>query len=235
MDVLGDFIDAVAACPTVEAVGALVAREIARHGYTSSTCGTAISGEPGERRVYFRNWRLDWAEHDARTQFSARSPVTLAARRATQPFASRVVRQNPKLSAKALGALNEAEDFGWIDGLVVPVHGPGGRLSVVSMATGERDVDVSAASERRLASIALLAFQRCDELSPNPPLAADGLTPRELECLRWAAMGKTDGETGMILGISQETAKYHVEKARARLNAATRAHAVAKIALAGLL
>jgi DNA-binding CsgD family transcriptional regulator len=235
MQAVGDFIDAVTACQTAEAVGALVAREIAQFGYSSSTCGTIIPGEPAEHRTYFRNWRLDWTEHAARTQVSARSPVTDIARTEIRPFSWRAVRVRQDVPAKRMAAFREAQDFGWIDGLVVPIHGRGGQFSTVSMAAGERDVDVSAGAERRLASIALLAFQRCDELMPLAPLAADNLTPRELECLRWVAMGKTDFETGMILGISQETVKYHVEKARGRLNAATRAHAVAKIALAGLL
>ena len=96
-------------------------------------------------------------------------------------------------------------------------------------------MDVSAEAERRLATIGYLAFQRCEELDTTRPVDSVTLTPRELECFRWVAMGKTDYEIGMILSISKETVKFHVERGRGRLNAATRAHGVAKLALAGLL
>ena len=35
------------------------------------------------------------------------------------------------------------------------------------------------------------------------------LSPRELECLKWAAAGKTAWETSIILDISEGTVKFH--------------------------
>ena len=53
------------------------------------------------------------------------------------------------------------------------------------------------------------------------------LTERERECLRWVAAGKTDWETSRILSISEKTAQEHVRRALGKLNASTRAQAVA--------
>lgn len=233
---LGDFIDTLAACRTTASVGQVFAGEITRHGYTSSVCNTAIPGENARLFVYFRNWRPDWASYDASTNFSARSPIPAAARKHARPFSWRSIRANPALTRTEVNAFGEAEDFGWHDGLVVPIHGPSGRTSLVSMATGARDIDTTASAERRMAALAHLTFQRCDELEPvRQPPAVEKLTPRGLECLQWVAAGKTDFEIGMIIGVSQVTVKFHIEQARARLGAATRAQAVAIIALAGLL
>jgi len=40
------------------------------------------------------------------------------------------------------------------------------------------------------------------------------LSDRELECLSWSAAGKTAWETGVILGLSEWTVVYHIEKAK---------------------
>jgi DNA-binding response OmpR family regulator/DNA-binding CsgD family transcriptional regulator len=54
-----------------------------------------------------------------------------------------------------------------------------------------------------------------------PPGPADlvqlGLTPRQAEVLYWVAQGKTNGETGVILGASARTIDKHMEQILARL------------------
>lgn len=53
------------------------------------------------------------------------------------------------------------------------------------------------------------------------------LTPRELECLKWAALGKTGADTALILSVSEATVAFHLKNAIAKMNAASKAHAVA--------
>ena len=48
------------------------------------------------------------------------------------------------------------------------------------------------------------------------------LTRREVECLRWAAIGKTDKEVGMIISLSHATVRYHVHRAGEKLNSVNR-------------
>jgi DNA-binding CsgD family transcriptional regulator len=45
------------------------------------------------------------------------------------------------------------------------------------------------------------------------------LTPRERQCLHWAAHGKTHFETSLILGISTSVVKNHLDNARIKLGA----------------
>lgn len=66
-------------------------------------------------------------------------------------------------------------------------------------------------------------------------LGSSPLTPRELECLRWCAEGKSYWDTAVILGITERTVSFHMERARNKLDAATNAHAVARAMRAGLL
>ena len=54
------------------------------------------------------------------------------------------------------------------------------------------------------------------------------LTLRETQCLAWAARGKTMADTAQILGIAKRTVEFHLDNARAKLDALTVSHAVAE-------
>jgi DNA-binding CsgD family transcriptional regulator len=57
-------------------------------------------------------------------------------------------------------------------------------------------------------------------------LAPLGLTPREASVLVWLAEGKSNAEIGIILGITQETARKHVQHVLDKLGAPNRTSAV---------
>ena len=61
------------------------------------------------------------------------------------------------------------------------------------------------------------------------------LSPRQLECLRLAAAGKTSSEIASALGISARTVDQYVGEACERLNVRNRVQAVAKALTLGLL
>jgi DNA-binding CsgD family transcriptional regulator len=70
-------------------------------------------------------------------------------------------------------------------------------------------------------------FARVRELAmPSAPKTAASLSNREAECLTWVASGKSDWEIGEILGLSQKTVNHHVERAKAKLQSASRIQAV---------
>lgn len=61
------------------------------------------------------------------------------------------------------------------------------------------------------------------------------LTTRELECLRWAALGKSTEEIGTILNISVHTARDYLKSARYKLDCVSSAQAIGKAIQLGLL
>lgn len=83
------------------------------------------------------------------------------------------------------------------------------------------------------------AFLACAKSRPVPAHAGAGqttpLSEREIEVLRWVQAGKTNYETGQILGISVFTVKNHLQRIFSKLNATNRAHAISKAAGVGLL
>jgi DNA-binding CsgD family transcriptional regulator len=68
-------------------------------------------------------------------------------------------------------------------------------------------------------------------LQPECP----GLTPRELEGLKWTMEGKTAWEVGAILGISERTAVLHINNAMHKLGCVNKHQAVLKALRLGLI
>jgi len=76
-------------------------------------------------------------------------------------------------------------------------------------------------------------FQALEAMGPVLPddiiLDSDPLqelTVRERECLRWASDGKTNGEIAGILGVSENTIRFHFKNIFRRLGVHTRTQAV---------
>jgi DNA-binding CsgD family transcriptional regulator len=61
------------------------------------------------------------------------------------------------------------------------------------------------------------------------------LTPREKECLGWAAHGRTSKEIGGELGLTAATVNFFIDAAVQKLAASNRAHAAAKAVALGLI
>jgi DNA-binding CsgD family transcriptional regulator len=112
------------------------------------------------------------------------------------------------------------------DGIVVPVHDEDGKLAWYAGFAG-REPDLSARTMSLMSAAAHAGYARFQDLlsgkTPRSPLS-----PREAECLRWIAEGKTDVEVGQILQISPRTVRFHINNAKAKLGVATRIQAVAK-------
>jgi LuxR family transcriptional activator of conjugal transfer of Ti plasmids len=66
------------------------------------------------------------------------------------------------------------------------------------------------------------------------PTLVNALTPRERECLLWAARGKTYAEIAMITGLAFGTVKTHLDGARFKLNCASLPAATAMAVARGL-
>ncbi len=61
------------------------------------------------------------------------------------------------------------------------------------------------------------------------------LTPREKECLVWAAHGHTSKQIGENLGLTPATVNFFIDAAVAKLSASNRAHASAKAVALGMI
>jgi DNA-binding CsgD family transcriptional regulator len=237
MNELKDYCDELVGSTTLEGVGTIFRRAIARHGYTASAGHAFLSGPNGAQSPHlFRNWPKEWARLSDEKNFGSHSPVLPYARRSVTPFTWIEASEATTMTSAQQKVWDTALEWGWSNGFVVPIHGPNGYFCYIGMASQERDLNLSAERRAHLYLKAMLAHERCYTLSEisESDVEGLGLTPRELECMRWVAAGKTDWEIGVILTISCSTARFHVERARKKLNARTRPQAVATLVARGL-
>jgi two-component system response regulator len=118
----------------------------------------------------------------------------------------------------------------WLDTVVLPVifdeEAANGKTGF-TIANGEGpDVHLSPADVKNKI-IGQKPYKPLDEKSK--------LTPHEIETLTWIARGKSRWETGVILGVSEDTVKARLEKCRQKLDASNTTHAIAIALLHDLL
>lgn len=69
----------------------------------------------------------------------------------------------------------------------------------------------------------------------NTHVESLGLSVREIECLAWAAVGKTERQISQIIGVSEHTSEKYLLSAKSKLGAVNRTHAVAEAIRRGLI
>jgi DNA-binding CsgD family transcriptional regulator len=125
--------------------------------------------------------------------------------------------------------------------IVVPVHLPFGQISASSFISMDRDKEDLAdefAENGALFAMVTRCFvagyvqaNRTKRRIPSDCV----LSKREVECLRWAAIGKTDKEISMILNRSHATIRYHIHRAGEKLDSVNRAQTIFKAGQLGYL
>lgn len=136
------------------------------------------------------------------------------------------------LSKRQRQLFDEAAEFGLRCGFTVPIHDEIGRVSAVTFASPEKPKAFQRNLRRNEDRLHLMALHFHVHTRQKLGFGASGawprLSPRETQCLQWAAHGKTRWEISRILGISPRTVAFHLDNARAKLDAASATEAVAK-------
>lgn len=125
--------------------------------------------------------------------------------------------------------------------IVIPSHLSFGQIAATSFVPFDKTLDdlsdvfaehgdfLGALTRRFVASY--VSTMRTQQWIPSDCR----LSKREVECLRWAAIGKTDKEISLILALSHATVRYHIQRAGEKLNAVNRSQAVFKAGQLGYL
>jgi LuxR family transcriptional regulator len=96
------------------------------------------------------------------------------------------------------------------------------------------ELEANEVKMRWLVNLAHVALSRClvPQLAGVP---SNPLTAREVEVLQWTADGKTAGEIGTILKLSEHTVTFHLGNAMRKLGSFNKTAAVVKATVLGLL
>ncbi|MCP3019790.1 helix-turn-helix transcriptional regulator [Cupriavidus basilensis] len=111
-----------------------------------------------------------------------------------------------------------------------------GTLALLSL-DGNAGDDEAAVCRARLfgPAITQAVLDRFCTIARGRAEPAVSLTARELEVLRWVALGKTSWEAGQILGISEHGISHHMRNVMRKLDVGNRLQAVRTAIALGLL
>lgn len=136
--------------------------------------------------------------------------------------------------------LRESQEFGLRSGVSIPIHDAQGRRALLSLVSRRDHEDMRRHIAVTLPFAHAISFHIHE--AARRVLDADvvfprqlQLTNREIECLRWAAEGKTSWETSQILGVSERTVTFHMRNASVKLQVSNRSHAVARAVSLGVV
>lgn len=182
-----------------------------------------------------------WWEIKSVTFFS---PATIGARYEGEPFwcnNAGFTTRSPNPALLSVDTSKIEEFTGRKAAIVVPVHLPFGRIAAVGFHPEDPDCDDLSAEYEEYAELLeplarsfIIDYVKATE-TQCPTEAHMLLNPREVECLQWAAGGKTDSEIATIIARSHATIRFHIRRAMEKLDAVNRSQAIFKAAQLGYL
>jgi DNA-binding CsgD family transcriptional regulator len=176
----------------------------------------------------FGDFPRDWLAHYERLSYFDVDPVVHHCRQHTTPCLWSVG-ASTRLPGHTTEFFREAADFGLRSGVGLPIHGPGGHWSMVSVATGSKasgPPPLQALGQLHL--LAAFVHEAGQRFTPGATQETVHLTVRELDSLRWAAEGKTSWEIGQLIGIAECTVIFHLNNAAKKLGVIGRRQAVTR-------
>lgn len=134
----------------------------------------------------------------------------------------------------------DAHSFGLRFGWAQSIRDFNGVVSMLTLARSTEPISELELNAKRI-EIAWLTqmvhegMSKCLEVSQMMPEVSAGLSKREIEVLKWTAIGKTSGEVSSILNIAERTVNFHINNTIAKLNVTNKTAAAVKAAILGLL
>jgi DNA-binding CsgD family transcriptional regulator len=221
------------------------------HGLRAALCANIAAKDPmrdADGRILAYDvfgWRVPHERWWEQPNFALTAPFPRACRYESEPFwcnakGSFRIAPNPYLDDINFAQWFDAQE-GCKAAIVVPVHLAFSQVSAncfvpIDGATEDLSDDfaalapVLAAITRRFIA-SYVAVSRTKRCIPSNHI----LSRREVECLHWAAVGKTDHEIASIIALSHATVRYYLHCAGAKLNAVSRAQSVFKAGQLGYL
>lgn len=189
--------------------------------------------DPREKPFHLSNVPDDWESQYSRNRYYDQDPIMLFALGNLMPESWSNIIRHSRMTPKQNQIINEARDSGLGDGVIIPVHGPGGEFAVLSLTHGETPQQQLSNVELDDAALHMFALRfhnivRTRQGAVVTEMPAD-LTSREIDVLFWTAEGKSSWDISQILGISESTVNFHVNSAKRKLGVYSKPHAVAKM------
>ncbi len=179
----------------------------------------------------------EWLTHYFASGYLAHDPVPQSGFVATHPFDWADLPKDSKLVQQIF---SEAKELGFGDqGLTIPIVGLNGERAIFNITSNANDREWAASRARLTSEFQVLAqFLHNAIANLDPPATlptSQKLDDTEVECLKWAASGKSIWETSVILTLPERNVRYHLDQARRKLQCNTKVQAVARAVATGLI
>lgn len=226
------YIDSVQKARTAEEVCRALIDVTGRFGLTALLAGTVPKpGTPQQDQrshVLLCDWPKDWMERYVAMNYVDRDPLVTYMKRSPSAVSWNDAMEAVQADRDARRVYGDAGAFRLKDGFAMPLITLEGEVVMVSL--GGEEVDLSAEAVNVISLVSTFAIGRAMQLITARPVIdhRPELTDREKECMRWAALGKSEWEISQILGISEHTSEKHLLNAKAKLGATNRVQAVAE-------
>jgi LuxR family transcriptional regulator, quorum-sensing system regulator CciR len=227
LDLIAEFERCVSKCQTLNDLKSLLEEVTVHLGFCYfALLHHATLRLPRNRMIRVDNYPSEWELEIRTRRFAADDPVHLASLRTNAGFSWHEIGQLVHLSDRHHLIFERSHDFGIGDGFTVPVNVPGEPAGSCSFAlrVGKQLPQHDLLSAELIGTRAFKAARQltgCCNQRPPPHLSR-----RELQCLPLLARGKTDWEIAKVLGLSIETARHYVKRARAAYHVTTRTQLV---------
>lgn len=221
---------------TLEELG-LTTLEVIGHWRLTAVASGIVAGAKAatEERFHFAHWSPEFLQRYRAEGLQAEDPIPRWARGTGMPatYSQILHRLSPKDAGSRL--IQIAREFGYVEGICVPMRAADGSLGVVSM-TGDRPA-FSDEEFRELVALAALVFRCAERIDHSDAKAriAPILTLREIELLPFLVHGHSDREIAALNGISEATVRFHLKNARIKIGAVSRTHLAAKVVALGFV
>ncbi|QQG36619.1 MAG: LuxR family transcriptional regulator [Micavibrio aeruginosavorus] len=226
----------------VDTLFSIFLKTVAQHGldraiFSLSTDHHDIGQEADFGIVH--NYPESWLKYYSSNNLKYIDPVMLYGATQIDTFSWDDIPKRILLSRKQKLCLDMGDEAGLRNGVCTPLRGPQNQLAGIALATTERkdafdgNVDmVNAYCNHFYIAYKRILRRKTQEQEQEQNIV---LTDKEREVLKWAALGKTDTEIGLILNMSKNTVDSHMRKVFRKLEANNRVLAVVKAITLGLV
>jgi LuxR family transcriptional regulator, quorum-sensing system regulator SolR len=230
-----DYVERSRRVRTTQDLAGLYTDAIGAEGYENCILASVRGRKLG--RVAWFEFPQGYADAYVERRWERIDPVLACALRASRPFFWSDAVEKLKLSDAQRYFMEECRNLKVHSGLVFPFHGPGQRLDVMSISRRAGD-EPNRETTELLYAISAQTWQRYQDLTERQLFVEPervGLTPREVEILRWCKDGKTRLDIGQILSISPKTVEFHLRNIMDKLGANNQITAVVIAIQRGLI
>jgi LuxR family quorum sensing-dependent transcriptional regulator len=210
---------------TVDELSEIFCIQIRQLGLTCAASGIVTGPRASSAKPFhFNNWPRAWQMHYARENYLHIDPLVRYALTSGAPATWTDVLAALPRNDPGRRVCAAAVEHGFLEGMVIPLRNGDGDIGMVTMG-GDRH-KLTGDEATFLTAISSAVFFAAEALEPVARAVANrgAFTPRELDCIALLANGLTDAEIAKALGLSRETIVSHMENARRKVGAKSRAH-----------